>query len=165
MRTKSRSGYTLIELMIVVAIVGILAAVAVPKFAELVRKSREGGAKGDLGAVRSALSIYYSDMEGSFPTDDLSSLTANGKYLSAIPKARTPGHHADSSLVCVSLLNVPGGCRLGLGAPPGYDAQLGGLWVYWEQTTPPMTGTPRNWGDVWLGCLHTDTKGTVWTSY
>ena len=64
------SGFTLIELMIVVAIIGILAAIAIPKFAELIRKSNEGASKGNLGAIRSALSIYYGDEVGMWGADD-----------------------------------------------------------------------------------------------
>ena len=51
---KANKGFTLIELMIVVAIIGILAAIAIPKFADLIRKSNEGATKGNLGATRSA---------------------------------------------------------------------------------------------------------------
>ena len=56
-------GFTLIELMIVVAIIGILAGVAVPRYRDLVKRSKEGATKGNLGALRSALNIYYSDNE------------------------------------------------------------------------------------------------------
>ncbi|HNG46017.1 MAG TPA: prepilin-type N-terminal cleavage/methylation domain-containing protein, partial [Elusimicrobiota bacterium] len=62
-----KNGFTLIELMLVVAIIGLLAAIAIPKFANLVVKSREAAMKGQLGAIRSALSIYYSDNEGFYP--------------------------------------------------------------------------------------------------
>src|ERR1035437_1697687 len=93
---RMKRGFTLIELMIVVAIIGILAAIAIPKFAELIRKSGEGAAKGNLGALRSALTIYYGDMEGQYPTQ-LAGMTVAGKYLSVLPVAKTPNYHADSS--------------------------------------------------------------------
>ena len=165
MEGARREGFTLIELMIVVAIIGVLAAIAIPKFAEMVRKSNEGSTKGNLGSLRSALSIYYSDMEGNFPNDDLASLLVNGKYLTAIPTAKAPGYHAESSRVCDGMYIAAGGCRMGVGSPPQYDGTLGPLWVYWEMDTPPTSGTPRNHGDLWVGCTHTDTKRAVWTSY
>ena len=135
------SGFTLIELMIVVAIIGILAAIAIPKFAELIRKSSEGASKGNLGALRSALSIYYGDMEGQYPTD-VASLTIGGKYLSAVPVAKAPNYHSDTSV--------------SVGQTSANDA---GGWSYNNTTGNANLGT------VWVNCTHTDTKGTVWTTY
>jgi len=88
---RSRAGYTLIELMIVVAIIGILAAVAIPQFADTVAKSEEGVTKGNLGTLRSTLSIYYADNEGLYP-QDINALTIASKYLQAIPNAYFPPH-------------------------------------------------------------------------
>jgi prepilin-type N-terminal cleavage/methylation domain-containing protein len=136
------SGFTLIELMIVVAIIGILAAIAIPKFASLIRKSSEGASKGNLGAIRSALSIYYGDMEGQYP-GDLASMTVNGKYLNPVPNAKAPNYHTDSSTVleAQSSANDAGG------------------WLYNNLAADP------NLGSVYVNCTHTDTKGSIWTTY
>lgn len=136
-------GFTLIELMIVVAIIGVLAAIAIPKFAELIRKSNEGSTKGNLGAVRSALTIYYGDMEGVYP-DLLPALTISGKYLGALPLAKTPSYHPDSAAV---QYGVYGGA-----------SDAGG----WEYNDFPNAA---NYGNVWVNCNHTDSKGSIWTSY
>ena len=99
---RDQKGFTLIELMIVVAIIGILAAVAIPKFAEMMERSRDGATKGNIAALRSAISIYYGDHEGKYPTD----LTAvqpggesgtgtgwnfQGKYIDDVPPVKSQG--------------------------------------------------------------------------
>ena len=142
---RNRNGFTLIELMIVVAIIGILAAIAIPKFAELIRKSGEGASKGNLGAIRSALSIYYGDMEGVYPAQ-LKGLTVAGKYLAVVPVAKTPSYHADTSTETDGTLLVD-------------DSVNTGGWAYVN-----VIGD-TNMGVMLIGCTHTDTKGTIWTTY
>jgi prepilin-type N-terminal cleavage/methylation domain-containing protein len=86
---RKEHGFTLIELMIVVAIIGILAALALPKFASLVEKSREGTTKGNQGAIESAVSVYYADHEGVFPTDMWCTPGYSfSKYLETIPPVK-----------------------------------------------------------------------------
>jgi type IV pilus assembly protein PilA len=60
LKKGSRKGFTLIELLIVVMIVGILAAVAIPRYISLMEKANLGATLGNLGSLRSSVSIYYS---------------------------------------------------------------------------------------------------------
>jgi len=129
--------------MIVVAIIGVLSAIAIPKFADLIRKTKEGTTKGNLGAIRSSLSIYYGDMEGHYPSDP-TSLTINSKYIKTIPEASPDPFHAPQAWFGITTVKTGDGTD-----GWGYNG----------------TTSDANFGTVWVMCTHTDSKGAVWTTY
>lgn len=134
-------GFTLIELMIVVAIIGILAAIAIPKFADLVTKSKEASIKGSLGTIRSAVSIYYSDQEGVYPASGslAIALTSGSRYLQEMPYVQIPQGAYNHS-------------RVNTETTDGSTAS--GNWLY----------TPGS-GQVAVNCTHTDTKSSTWSTW
>ncbi|HAH32417.1 MAG TPA: hypothetical protein DCL44_08920 [Elusimicrobia bacterium] len=153
----NKKGFTLIELMIVVAIIGILAAIAIPKFADLINKSKEGATKGALSSVRGALQVYYGDNEGWFPTDTLAILTANGKYINSIPLAKIPTRHVDSAAVYAFSSTT---AAQGVTAVTAGDEDKGG-WGYFNNFN-----NSSMWGTFMANCTHADLKGTsYWTTF
>jgi len=65
-RRRSREGFTLIEILLVVVIIGILAALGVPKLTGHMERARVNAARSDISAISSALSMYELD-NGKFP--------------------------------------------------------------------------------------------------
>ncbi len=61
LRKRNKKGFTLIELMIVVAIIGILAAIAIPNFLKFQAKSKQSEAKTNLKAIYTAETGYYGE--------------------------------------------------------------------------------------------------------
>src|SRR3990167_10315477 len=60
-RIKGNQGFTLIELMIVVAIIGILAAIAIPNFMTYQAKARQSEAKVGLGGIFTSATAYFAE--------------------------------------------------------------------------------------------------------
>ena len=79
-----RKGFTLIELIVVIVIVAVLAAIVVPKFSGQVDKSKVSKTKGNLSILRTALETYNAE-KGAYPNASLSDLITSG-YLKAIPE-------------------------------------------------------------------------------
>lgn len=71
-RSINKSGFTLIELMVVVAIIGILAAIAIPNFITYTTKAKQAEVKTLLKALHTSELSYFS--ENGFFTDDVNAL-------------------------------------------------------------------------------------------
>ncbi len=129
-RLREHSGFTLIELMLVVIIIGTLAAMIVPKFAGRSEEAKKAAAKADIDAnIANALDMYELD-NGAYPTteeglDALVKAPANAKhwreggYLEkgTIPKDPwgnayvylCPGTHGDYDVMSYGADGAPGG--------------------------------------------------------
>jgi len=133
-------GFTLIELMIVVAVIAILISIGVASYRNMVQKSRDGTTIANLATLRSSLNIYYTD-NNEYPRDDLSTILTDSQYMQNPPLMRAATHVDNYAVI----------------------AEVGptdsGQWSYDNSSGSPL------WGHIAVGCLHGDHRGVVWSSY
>jgi type IV pilus assembly protein PilA len=110
---KKQQGFTLIELMIVVAIIGILAAIAIPAYQDYTIRAQVSEGLNLSGGAKAAVSEYSMDT-GNFPTTNLeaglaTAASISGKYVTGVSNALgvitvTYGNSAHTTLATGGLL-------------------------------------------------------------
>jgi len=116
----------------------------IQKFSELELKALEGQTRGNLGVIRSTISLYVSDNEHWPP--NLEILLKSPKYLAApaLPEAILPPHH-------------PGSSRVKYAKSKGDIDDKGG-WIYITNKAD------KHYGEVFVNCTHPDSAGVIWST-
>lgn len=111
---RSSRGFTLIELMIVVTVIGILIGIAVPTYQDSVRKSRRGQAKADLVQLAQGMERFYTSNNGSYAG---ATLVKMGWPNAQSPKEGAPRYNLsfvgtpDSSTFTLRAVPIPGNAQ------------------------------------------------------
>jgi type IV pilus assembly protein PilA len=104
---RNQKGFTLIELMIVIAIIGILAAIAIPNFIEYRNKSFCSRAESDANSIASALADYFSiPTHTGLPNGDAAAAPLNVK-MSGTNTGTVTG---SVTAIVISVIDVSGRC-------------------------------------------------------
>ena len=127
-----KSGFTLVELVIVIVVLGILSAVAIPKFFDVSGDANEAACKGSLGGVRSGIANYYAYSAtptgggtAAFPT--LVQLTATGTVMAQGIPDNPYSTGTANAIVASSTSGTP--ATAGTAGGWCYDAATGEFWA------------------------------------
>jgi len=146
---RDEAAFTLIELMIVVAIIGVLAAVAIPKFAVMIERSREATTRSASATIRGAIALYSSDCGGDYPDSiEPSPESAFSRYLDVLPPVK-----ASHSGVGNGVAESPSGTAVLYTTDEAITA-AGKGWRYNAQT-----------GHLFVNSSATDSKGISYSTY
>jgi prepilin-type N-terminal cleavage/methylation domain-containing protein len=123
---RNRKGFTLIELLIVVVIIGILAAIAIPKFAATKDKAKLASVKSDVRNTETAEEAYFSDYStyGTYTQLQAASnfIVSNGNTMSISPVAS--GYTVTASNTSISTGITTCHVQVGAGATSGADGNI-----------------------------------------
>ncbi|MFH1741828.1 MAG: prepilin-type N-terminal cleavage/methylation domain-containing protein [bacterium] len=170
---SKRRSFTLIELLIVVAIIGILAAIAVPNFLNARMRAMVARMESDMKALGDALMMYrldnkcYFDQMSSNPARELMRLTTPVSYIAAIPqdpfRARSTKYQSTTNNYDYSAYG-PANCKTdwlihGLGPDTDEDIGVGGYGPQTSDAFKSLLYQPSNGLDSSGDVIHTSWHG------
>ena len=128
-KIRNQSGFTLVELVIIIVILGILAAVAIPKYQDISSEAKEAAARSALGGLRSGIAIWYANQ----------AVTTGTATWPAIDSLRTAGVVMEQSIPSNPYQNsanapdsivtgVTKGTTVGTRGGWAYNATTGEIW-------------------------------------
>lgn len=85
---SSQQGFTLLELLIVIMVIGILASIILPSFKGMQDEGEIVAARGDLNTLKIAVESFYMHYDRNYPSSLNSLLTATPQIISAVPQDR-----------------------------------------------------------------------------
>ena len=149
-KLRSKKGFTLIELMIVVAIIGILAAIAIPNFLRFQAKSKQSEAKTNLGGIFTGQTSYLGehDRYGTFAEIAWAPIGSSQRYTYYSGSGATGGTSGDTDRV------IPPPPTTAAGAWPGGVTAVG--------QTVPTTTSPGQFTAGAVGNVDTDSSIDIW---
>jgi len=144
MRRHVTRAFTLVEILIVVVILGILAAIVVPQFTSASQEAQAGNVATQLQTIRSQLELYRVKHNGQFPdliANGWDDMTSTGEFLRAEPVNPRTNH-----------FEVIAGTALDASDPDAgwiFDAATGEIWACYFDEDNYNDGDPAT--DAWTG--------------
>lgn len=119
----NKKGFTLVEVLIVVIIIGILASIGIPQFAASIEKAKGGEARAGLGHIQTGEKVYYAENERYTTNVSDLDITLTQKYWTFTITTTNTGYVATAT-------------RSGSGPTAGQtlnmdqNGTIGGTWIY-----------------------------------
>ncbi len=140
-RSEHIRGFTLIEVIVVIVVLGIVASVAIPKYRDVTQETKKSACRSSLTELRSAISIYYSDRAvtaGAPSWPEIDSLRTIGVVMQFLIPPNPFQPNAPDSIVT----GVTPGVTVGTRGGWAYKPSTGQIWPNTNTSIPGGGCTP-----------------------